>query len=244
MDKQDPRIYSAVLATRGLADLEEETIRTIRFLEADGSPAQAQLVRSAYTRLLTQLKDIAVEIAAKAQQYIKEAEWDSRVRPKPTEGEKPSLQDFLGFSEPLHLVEGSVGVNNETLLEQNVPWWWTNEEGYGGHEGRVVHGSFYGPGYSGRSAPSGALFREHPLFRAEGPQRPNSFGDDDRPDRKDPPKKGLKGERSGMLIRNPIPGRRFVQEGLERAEIEWHAKIRRARADFMREVERAMGALP
>lgn len=236
--RSDVTAYSAVLATKGLADLEAETIKTVEFLRADGTPAQAQVVAHAYERLLTRLKEIARETAVHAEAYIREEELASRVRPNPTNSGEASLQDDLGQSRPLDAVEGSVGINYEPVLYDTVPWWWTQEEGYSGHIGRVVHGFFYSAGFTGASAPSQAEFREHPLFRAEGPQRDsNSYG----PDHDlQSPRKGLKGERPGMRIERPIPARRFVQKGAQRVENEWHAKVRRAKTDFITEVEKAM----
>lgn len=96
-----------------------------------------------------------------------------------------------------------------------VSWWWTNEEGYSGHVGREIKGFFQ---------PSG----DPPLksqFRADSDFTPSRAG-----------KKGI--------IRNPIPERRFVQQGAGVAEAQWHAEIRSAKARFIAEVERAVRSVP
>lgn len=237
MPSQNPDEYSALLVTEGFADLSERFLILHDKLEASGYVALAQLLRRAYLRLRADVERIAKEIAVKATQYIKEEEATSRVRPD-TGGDASGkrLEDYVGESVPLTAVPGTVGVNFEPLLYDNVPWWWTNEEGYSGHVGRVVHGFFYDSGYTGASRPDPGQFREHPLFRAEGPQREdNSFGPDH--DRQ-APRKGLKGERPGMKIENPILPREFVLRGYQRAEVEWHAAMRVAKANFDKELDR------
>jgi hypothetical protein len=223
--------YSAVLFTRGLADLEAEVYKTIEFLIADGTPTQAVIIRQAYERLLVDLRSLAVEVAVKAEQWIKEAELHSRLRPRGAEGtpnqDFETIQDWLGQSHPLPGVEGAVGINAEPPLYDNVDWWWTQEEGYAGHVGREVKGYFYDAGYSGPVAPDPARFREHPLFAAgKGPS-------------------GTGGPRGGkgrkMTIQNPIPARHFVREGVLKAETEWHRLHAQARRRFDRELARIFG---
>lgn len=221
-----PGDYSAVFATVGLARLEEEAIRLSAELDADGAPAQASLVRQAFVRLLEELKTIARTTAGQAELFIKEAQLSTRVRPDTGGGGGPRLGDFVGESHPLPGVEGSVGINDERVLEDNVPWWWTNEEGYSGHVGRQVTGLFFDSGFTSPSRPDPGRFREHPLF-AVG----KGIG-----------KQGGKGTR--MTIQNPIPERRFVRDGMQRAETEWHAAIRTARTRFLGECQRAVAAAP
>lgn len=225
--------FSVVLPVKSLPALERATIGLVATLEADGTPAQAQVVRAAYVRLLDELKTIARTTAAEAQKFIVEEEVKSRVRPDTGGDGGPRMEDFLGVSQPLDAVEGSVGINDESVLNADVPWWWTNEEGYSGHVGRVVHGFFYEQGFTGRAHPDPGQSREHPLFRAEGPQSGRRQGG------KLSPVKQPKGTRPGMLIQNPIPERRFVRRGAGRAEAAWHARVDKARARFLREVERA-----
>lgn len=205
--------YSVVFATVGLAGLEEEAIRLSRTLDADGTPAQASIVRQAFLHLLTDLREIAVRISQLAEEAIKADEAATRVRPDTGGGGGARLGDFVGISDPLHAVEGSVGVNYEPELYANVPWWWTNEEGSSVHVGREVTG-FFQPG---SSRPGAAPSRTHPLFRATG--------------------KG-----PTMTIENPIPERGFVQSGSNLAETVWHAKIRQAKSRFLRQCEMAMTA--
>lgn len=235
-DRQDPGSYSALLVTQGYADLQAVFITTHDMLEAAGYPNLAQLLRRAFLAFRDDMSRIAKEIAVKATAYIKEEEATSRVRPDTNGDGGKRLEDFVGESAPLRAVPGSVGLNFEPILYDEVPWWWTNEEGYSGHIGRVVHGFFYDAGFTSASRPDVGSFREHPLFRAEGPQRDtNSFGPDH--DRQSP-SKGLKGERPGMRIENPIPQREFVRRGVARAEIEWHAAFAVAKGRFDKEMDR------
>lgn len=215
MSTADPAAYSEVLATIGLAGLEAEAIQTARVLEADGTPAQASIVRQAFLRLLTELEGIAVIISRQAEAAIKEKERTSRVRPDGARGD--SLNDYVGESHPIPGVEGSVGINYEPKLENGASWWWTNEEGYRGNLGRKFIGAFQDAGYSGGSRPNPGEFREHPLL---------TIG---------------KVKNSGKgTIRRPIPARRFVRDGANDVKPEWHKQVQAARRRFMGEVERAL----
>lgn len=214
MSVGDPASYSVVLPTIGLAALEREALALAATLDADGTPAQASIVRQAFIRLLDELNTIARATAASAEKSIKEHEINSRVRPD--SGQTPSLNDFVGVSHPLPGVEGSVGINYEPLLYANVPWWWTNEEGYSGNVGRKFIGAYYESGFTSPSKPSPSEDRQHPLLRiGKGP-----------------------GTGKGT-IRNPIPARRFVEDGAAEAEVGWHSAIRAAKSRFIRECERA-----
>lgn len=230
-----PDDYSALLVTRHLADLEEQVTATVLLLELDGAVATATVLRAAYQRLVAELDGVAREIAVKAQQYIVQAEADSRLRPNPTGDSEPHLEDFLGHSAPLPAVNGSVGLNDESVLYNNVSWWWTQEEGYAGHVGREVVGFFFDSGYSSPAAPDPARFREHPLFSPGRAQRDAyaELGFD-----------GGAGPRGGsgrrMTIHNPIPARHFVRDGVLRTEGEWHDRVRRARARFDEAVTKAL----
>ena len=205
--------YSIVLATVGLASLEQEAIRLSRTLQADGTTAQASLVRQAYIKLLSDLDKIAVVISQVAEKEIKKEEVVTRVRPDTGGQGGPRLGDFIGESHPLKGVEGSVGINHEPTLDANgVDWWFTNEEGYSGHVGREVHG-FFQPG---RSRPGAAPPRTHPLFQPTGPKGPK------------------------MEITEPIPERKFVRSGAAVAERDWHGQVRRAKRDFIRSCEIAV----
>lgn len=207
--------YSMVLATVGLADLESEAIHLSQTLDADGAVAQASLVRQAFLKLVRELQDIAVRIARQAQQDIRDAEVNSRVRGDTGGGGGARLGDYIGESDPLPGVEGSVGINNEQALSQSpVYWWWTNEEGYSGFIGRTIRGTFQ----PGSASPSPGQFRQHPLFQPGG---------------------GGKG-----VIRNPIPARGFVGTGAHKAEAEWHGLIRGAKGRFVAEVTRAVASAP
>jgi hypothetical protein len=213
---RDPDDYSAILHVYGLVDMEVSTFRLADTLVADGTPAQASLVRQAYFQLLEELKIIAADTAHEAREEILDAENASRVRDDTygTGGER--LEDWIGESHPLTQVEGAVGINYEPDLYAHVPWWWTNEEGYSGHVGRELHGYYYDAGWVGATRPGETTGQA--LFGPTGP--------------KGPP----------MTIQNPIPERRFVQRGAEIAEQRWHRQIDSARRRFFVKVDAAVAA--
>lgn len=197
----DANDYTWVFTVSGLADLEREATLLARTLQADGAGGQASIVRNAYFALLRELKSIARDSAKAADQEIKATEVATRVRGHGGGG--PSLGDFIGKSDPLDDVEGSVGVNDEPFLEDNgVGWWWTNEYGYSGHIGRTIQGTFLPSGTPPISGGGGDV-----LFV---------------------PGRGGQG-----VIRNPIPDRHFVEDGMALARSRWHSRIDAARTQFM-----------
>jgi hypothetical protein len=229
---QNPGDYRGLLVTEGFAQAAQSFVQVYEMLVADGYPGLAGELRRAWVRFDGDVKLIARDTAAFAFKAIKEEEKKTRVRPDTNGDGGRRMEDFLGISAPLDAVPGSVGVNYEPALYANVPWWWTNEEGYSGHVGRVVHGMFYDAGWTGASAPNPGLSQVHPLFRAEGPQRPDNALGPVTQRQKTFPMSGGKGVRPGMLIKNPIPARRFVEKGYAMAESKWHADMRVAKARF------------
>jgi hypothetical protein len=216
-----PEDYSGLLFFEGHAKFYAEVHETIDVLRADGAGAQATLLQRAYDEYIATLEKISVAIAAKAEAYIVEEERSSRVRPDTEGGGGPRLEEFIGKSDPLPSVPGSVGVNNEEALRHSpVYWWWTNEEGYAGFVGEERQGFFFGPGGGGQGfIPSSHMAGQHPIFKPYGGKAPT------------------------MIIEQEIPERRFVEHGYEKAEAEWHADVSKARATFMAELTRIM-ALP
>ena len=225
--------YSAQLRYHDLPGLAESVTRLAEVLTADGRPTQAGRVIARYQRFLRELDQISRDTANYAKKAILDAERQSRVRDDTGGHGGARLQDSLGHSHPLPRLPGWVGVNDEEPLSKSVPWWWTNEEGYSGHIGRVVRGFFYDQGFTGRARPDPSRFREHPLFRAEGPQ-----GSGRRLREKKPPRKSRRGQRPGMLIKNPIPERRFVKQGLDQTRAYWTPKIKAAEASLIADIEK------
>lgn len=199
----------------------------------------AQKIRKAYNEFERDLRIVARDISKLAEREIKAMERKTRVRPDTKGAGGPRLNAGVGKSRPIAVIPGTVGINdNEWAIAKGVAWWWTNEWGYSGHIGRVVHGFFYDVGFTGRSRPGAAPSRTHPLFRPEGFQRRpgyrqlTSSGEAfHKRSRKRP-----KGGRPGMLISEPIPARRFVREGALVAERRWHQEVERARQRFLRQI--------
>lgn len=213
----DPSDYSAVLVMKGYAGLRGDVLRVSAKLESDGQLLAAREIRAAMIELTEELTFIARDVAQLAEQEILEEEQLSRVRPDTQGDGGPRLEDYVGESSPFPEVPGTVLVNNEALLEQNVSWWWTNEEGYSGFVGKKLQGYFFDAGWTGKSRPSIDRSGEHPLFRG----------------------RMTGGKAKGAVIRNPIPARRFVEHGLATAEAEWHGLVQAARARFDVRVQRA-----
>lgn len=211
---QNPHDYSYVLATVGLADLQDAAFQLSNTLDADGTPAQASRVRRAFMKLLAQLEQIAQEIADEAQRNIVDARQQGEVRGSPGMG--GHLDDYVGKSRALTAVEGSVGINDEAFLDSSPMYWWRAIDlGYdwSGHQDVDLRGLFY----PGAEAPNAAMFRQHPVFQAMG-----------------------RGPR--MTPANDIEPQRFVDRGFAQTEAAWHARVNRVKAEFMRECERALAA--
>jgi hypothetical protein len=189
-----------------------QVIRIAEKLDADGRPAQASEARRAIIEHRDELQTIAQQIAVMGEREIREAEESSRVRPDTGGGGGPRLGDFIGKSHAIPRSLGSVGMNDESVLEQGgVGWWWTNEEGYSGHIGRTFIGAFDG------TRPDPTRSGEHALLQmGRGP-----------------------GSGKGT-IKEPIPERRFVQRGGQVAEAEWHRLVRASREHMIRRIENAV----
>lgn len=189
-------------------------IRIADKLAADKQPEHASRVRRAIIDHRNELNVISSEIAVIARKEIVNAEQSSRVRPDTGGGGGPRLEDSIGVSTPIPRSLGSVGINDEDVLEHNgVGWWKTNEYGYGGHIGRQFIGAFDG------TRPDPNRSREHALLRiGKGP-----------------------GTGKGT-IKEPIPERRFVLAGGQVAEAEWHRRVRASRERMVSRVEEAVVA--
>jgi hypothetical protein len=231
--------YSSFVYVADLDVLEQAAISLIEMYEADGTPNLANLIRQGYTRFLRELEGISRDIAKFAQKRIVEIEQDTRVRPD-TEGDGGErMEDYLGHSDPIPGLEGAVGINDERPLKQNVPWWWTNEEGYSGHIGREITGYFFDAGWDNPTAPDPGFMRhpaggEHPLFMP-GKTAAALYGDLGFSGGGMGPRGG-KGRR--MTIGRPIPARHFFDKGYEEAAAKWHDMVRAAKARLSAELDR------
>jgi hypothetical protein len=212
-------VYSIIFRVEGLGKLYTSTAALALDLQRKGYPTYAQLVNKALRSLEVDLRVVAHNISLAAQRAIVDAEESSRVRPD-THGEGgPRLQEYIGRSDPLPAVPGSVGINNEEFLANSpVHWWWTQEEGYTGHKGREVKGFFHDPGFTNMSAPSPFKSGQHPLFTPTG------------------------GSGRTMHIEEAIVERRFVLRGSSDVADDWHRGVRSARERFDREIRTIIGA--
>lgn len=196
--------------TTAIYGLEQRLRAQRRFVAADS------LLR-AYGTLRDELLELAIRASAFGTRELRRREHDTRVRPD-TQGQGgPRLGDSL-VSEPVgpqNILPGSVGVANEDVLDQNVPWWLTNEKGSSALVGRRIYGYFYGE--DDAAAPAAEDFRVHPLFQP-----------------------GYSPVSGGGVIRNPIPARWFIAKSVPEIERYWQTGFRAAKAKFDAELTRVI----
>lgn len=205
--------FSQILYVRDLPELDALAYELAAVCEADGAPVQAQRIRSAYLTALRELSELGRKISAEATDKLIANEHSTRVRPD-TGGDGGLRLGHYLVSDPLPDLPGSVGINNETVLDTFVPWWVTNEVGSHALVGRKIYGHFYDAGFVNPSAPGDG--GPHPLFRME---------------------KGPRG-----IIKNPIPAREFVLKTTEEIDPLWHAGVAEVRAKLNAEWAAAMDA--
>src|SRR5215831_239537 len=207
--------YATWCYVRELPELLVDLNRREAQERARGNAVGADALIRAYSRFKLELTAMGVSIAEEGTKIVRRHEHDSRVRPDTFGGGGARLEDHLRC-EPLPLFKGiswgSVGIVNETELDAEVPWWWTNEEGYSGHVGRVLYGEFVGMG--GSMPPDPLEFRTHPLFQP--------------------------GPGGSGVIRNPIPARHFVASAAPEIMTAWHAAYDAVYADFLAEIDVAL----
>lgn len=205
--------YSFYYFVEELPEMRAAAYRVETRLRARGDPIAADAIKAAYTRLVVELELLSEQVAIRGTEILREHERNSRVRPDTLGGGGPRLGDSLEADPLSALLPGSVGLANEDLLDHNVPWWSTNEEGSSARVGHVLYGVFN----PGESSPSHLSSREHPLFQPQS------------------------GSGSG-LIRNPIPARRFVEHSIADVEVLWLTRFERVKAQFSGEVDVILAA--
>jgi hypothetical protein len=175
-------------------------------------PLLADRLLKAFGDLVGELKVLAAQISGAGSLKLQEKERDTRVRPDTQGGGGPRLEDSLK-ADPILELPGSVGIADEQLLDRNVPWWTTNEEGSSARLGGRLMGLFYSSDFASGAAPDHSEFRVHPLFEA------GSFPD------------------GGMgVIQRPIPARRFIQKAIPDVEAAWIAGFERVKGKFNSEL--------
>lgn len=178
-------------------------------------PVGADRVIRAYATLRDELIALGFSVSAKGTEILRDQERKSRVRPDTLGEGGPRLEDYLDCDPLSAVLWGSVGIANETRLDENVEWWSTNEEGSTSRVGHVLYGVFQ----PGEAVPDAGEFREHPIFEA----RPSGTF------------------RASGVIRNPIPARRFVEHSIADIELVWLAGFDRIKQTFIDEVSIAQG---
>lgn len=205
--------YAFTCYVRDLPAIESEAKALEAKMRLEGRVAGAARVAAAASTLKRELLAMGVYVAEEGTRILREKERGSRLRPDTGGGGGERLEDHL-VCDPIPSLGGigwgSVGIANETELDADVEWWWTQESGYDGHVGRVLYGVFM----PGEAHPSAEEFRQHPLFEARG-----------------------KGEDRGSgVIRNPIPARHFVQDAIPEIEAIWHARFATIKAAWEAEL--------
>jgi len=174
-----------------------------------GRVVAADMVLKAYGLMRDELLVLARDVSVEGTRILRDMEKRTRVRGDTGGQGGKRLEDHL-FVEPTeqqNLLPGSVGIANETTLDANVEWWWTNEEGYSGHVGRVLYGFFSGGGDD--APPSRDEFRQHPLFTP-----------------------GYSPVSGGGVIKEPIPARRFIEKSIPIIDKLWRTQFDAIKARF------------
>jgi len=130
-----------------------------------GRQEAADMVIRAYARFVEQLKGLSATMSARGTEMLRKSERDSRVRPD-TLGEGGKRLGHYLYAEPLmpSLLPGAIGINDEEQLDNNVPWWITNEIGSDVQVGRRIFGLFFEAGGGGGYVPDAEMRQEHPIF--------------------------------------------------------------------------------
>lgn len=208
--------YATFVYVTDFPELTAATLVEVDRMTSRGNVAGAARLRAAYQTLHFALVKLEGETAIEGTAILRDWEKKTRVRPDSgQQGPGPHLNDHL-HCDPLGVrLVGSVGIANETELDQEVPWWYTNEEGSTGRIGGILHGYFQ----PGDSAPDSTLFRQHPIFESAPGDREAGWG----------------------VIKNPIPARRFIEKAFPEIEAAWRVKFDILKAAFMVEMTVAQG---
>lgn len=173
-----------------------------------GHTALADRLLKAYGQLMADLEYLSLTVSGAGTLALKESERRTRVRPDTLGDGGPRLEDSL-VCQPLQELPGSVGVADEELLDQRVPWWSTNEEGSTARVGGHIFGEFFSGGLGSSAAPDASQFRQHPLFQP-----------------------GVEQGAGPGVIRHPIPARRFIRDAIPEIEQAWMSGFKAAKARF------------
>jgi hypothetical protein len=185
-------------------------------IRREGAAAAADRLLKAVVVFNRELGELADRAAIKATEMLRESERRTRVRPDTQGGGGPRLETSL-VATPVapDILPGSIGVSDEDLLDADVPWWITNEEGSTTlvDEKRVLYGTFE----PGGAAPDITQSRAHPLFQpGYGP-----------------------GTGSG-LIKNPIPARRFILKAIPEINAMWQSDFRQIKTRMDNELTQVL----
>lgn len=182
-------------------------------LRRKAAHAAADRLLKAVAVLNRELEELAIRAAVRATELLRESERKTRVRPD-TQGAGGARLETSLVAEPVGqgVLPGSIGVADEDLLDRDVPWWITNEEGSSALVGRTLFGTFSGGG-AGSAPPDATQSRQHALFTAgNGPSS------------------------GGGIIKNPIPARRFILKAIPEINAMWQAEFRQIKARFDNEL--------
>lgn len=178
-------------------------------LRSIGRPVAADRLLVAYREFRNDLTRLGTTTAIAGTVTLRAVERDTRVRDRGGAGtgrlNRALVVRDLG-PETGGMLPGAVGIADLELLDTQVRWWRTNEEGSSARVGGRIFGFFFEPG---EEAPHGQAFREHALFQS-GPSPVSGLG----------------------IIERPIPARWFVKKGAEAINAEWRQEFLAIRARF------------
>lgn len=177
------------------------------------------MVLRAYKKFYERLLALGVAMSQWGTRELRHQEEYSRVRPDTLGEGGKRLGDYL-FVEPLapNILPGAIGINDEEQLDNNVPWWITNEIGNDTRVGEQIFGLFFEGNWGGGYVPDQDMSQEHPLF-APVPAR---------------------GGGGPGTIEEPIPAKRFIQEATRNIKREWLSEYTPIKREFDAEIDIAL----
>lgn len=180
----------------------EEIAKAEPHLRAVGRDDAADLLLVCYREFRDDLTKLGAKVAVAGTLELRAIEKATRVRDK--RGAGPNHLGRALFVRDLApmtggLLPGAVGIADLEVLDDEVPWWPTNEHGSAARVGGKIFGTFLGPG---SAAPDPTAFREHAIFRS-------NIGPDSGPG----------------TIQRPIPARWFIKKASEVIDREWREQF-------------------
>lgn len=209
-------VYKTGLVVRDVLETHRRFDELLTRLAVAKSPIARRMrgdVLAAYAQFNRDLEQLAQRTSVAATRHIQQQL--KRTAKRPDNRLRPHIKDSIvcrptgpgGFRIPT----GWVGIADIEELDKVVnpltpqygPYWRTQEDGFAGHQGRKIHGLFFGPGLTGGGERPASAFKggggPHPIFVA--------------------------GPGGAGTIDEPIQARHFIERGAREAGRDWLAQL-------------------